>query len=115
MVLGEDPVVDVGRLAPDPDDVGREGLAALGLEGRVDGPVLARDEGLDLALPLDDEPDGDRLDAAGRQAAPDLAREQRAQRVADEPVDDPAGLLGVDEVRIDRAGMGEGLADRALR
>ena len=28
-------------------------------------------------------------------------RQQRAQRVADEPVDDPAGLLGVDEVRVD--------------
>ena len=44
----------------------------------------------------------------------DLPRQQRAQRVADEPVDDPAGLLGVDEVRVDVARMGERLADRAL-
>ena len=41
-----------------------------------------------------------------------LRDEQRAQRVADEPVDDPAGLLGVDEVRVDLARMSERLADR---
>ena len=68
----------------------------------------------DLALALDDEPDGDRLDPAGRQARADLAAQERAQGVADEAVDDPPGLLGVDEVRVDVAGMGEGVADRAL-
>ena len=85
-----------------------------GREERLERPVLAGGERVDLALALDDEPDGDRLDAAGRQARADLAAQQRAQGVADEPVDDPAGLLGVDEVRVDVAGMGEGLADRAL-
>ena len=69
---------------------------------------------MDLALPLDDQPHGDGLDAAGRQPGPDLPAQERAQRVADEPVDDPPGLLGVDEVRVDVARMGERLADRPL-
>ena len=83
-------------------------------EERLDRPVLARREREDLALALDDEPNGDRLDAAGRQAAADLARQQRAQRVADEPIDDPPGLLGVDEVHVDVARVGERLADRGF-
>ena len=37
-------------------------------------PVLAGMNAVDLALALDDEPHGDRLDAPGRQAAADLAR-----------------------------------------
>ena len=74
-------------------------VAGRGREERLERPVLAGGERVDLALALDDEADGDRLDAAGRQAAADLAREQRAERVADEAVDDPARLLGVDEVR----------------
>ena len=96
-------VADVDRLAVDPDDLGRERVAVGRREERLERPVLAGGERLDLALALDDEPNGDRLDAAGRQAGPDLAREQRAQRVADEAVDDPAGLLGVDEVGVDVA------------
>ena len=72
-------------------------------EDGLERPVLAGGEGADLALAIDDQPDGDRLDAPGRQPGPDLAPEQRAQRVADQPVDDPAGLLGVDEVLVDLA------------
>ena len=67
---------------------------------------------LDLAFALDDEPDGDRLDPAGGQAATDLARQQRAERVADQPIDDPTRLLGVDEVVVDVARVGERRADR---
>ena len=81
---------------------------------RLDRPVLAGREGVDLALALDDEPHGDGLHAAGGQAAADLAPEQRAERVADEAVDDPARLLGVDEVLVDAARVGERLADRRL-
>ena len=98
----------------DPDDLGGEPLARRRREDRLDRPVLARGERLDLALPLDHEPDRHRLDATGRQPAPDLARQQRAQRVADEPVDDPARLLGVDQVLVDLARIGERLADRRL-
>ena len=108
-------VADVERGAVDPDELRGERLAALGREDRLERPVLAGGERLDLPLALDDEPHRDGLDAAGRQAGADLPAQERAQRVADEPVDDPAGLLGVDEVRVDVARMGERLADRALR
>ena len=89
-------------------------LAGGGREDRLDRPVLAGGERRDLALALDDEADRDRLDAAGRQAARTLRDEERAQRVADEAVDDPARLLRVDEVHVDLARVGEGLADRRL-
>ena len=101
-------------LAVDPDELGRERLAVGRGEERLDRPVLAGGEGADLALALDDEAHGDRLDAAGRQAAADLAREQRAERVADQAVDDPPRLLGVDEVAGRCRAGGERLADRAL-
>jgi hypothetical protein len=61
-------------------------------------------KGADLALAVDDDADGDRLDASGRQAGPNLSPEQRAQRVAHQPVDDAARLLGVDEILVDGRG-----------
>ena len=84
------------------------------LEQRLERPVLAGGERADLALALDDHAHRDRLDAARRQAAADLARQERAQRVADQPVDDAPRLLGVDEVLVDLARVGERVADRAL-
>ena len=103
------------RLRPvDPDELGAERRPARRDEERLDRPVLDRRERPDLALPIDHEANGDRLDPAGRQSRADLARDQRAERVADHPVDDPARLLGIDEVLVDRPGVGEGLADRRL-
>ncbi len=75
---------------------GLEGGRVLGLEPRGDRPVFLGDEGLDLLLPLADEPQGHGLDAAGGQARADLLPEERADEIADEPVEDPAGLLGVE-------------------
>ena len=68
-------------------------------------------EGVDLALALDDEAHGDRLDTPGRQARSDLAPQQRAERVADEPIEDAPRLLRVDEVVVDLARVGESVAD----
>ena len=97
-------VADLGRLAVDPREVrGERRAVAVVTQGRLERPVLAGGEGADLALPLHDHAHGDGLHAAGGQAAADLARQQRAERVADEAVDDPAGLLGVDEVLVDVA------------
>ena len=61
--------VDVERLAVDAHELGGERLAGRGREDRLDRPVLAGGEGIDLALAFDDEADRDRLDAAGGQAA----------------------------------------------
>ena len=69
----------------------------------VDAPVLDRREASDLALALDDQAERDRLDAAGRQAGLDPPPQQRGDLVADEPVEDPARLLGVEQLQVDLA------------
>ena len=61
-------VADVERLAVDPDELGGERVAGRRREDRLERPVLAGRERIDLALALDDQADRDRLDAAGRQA-----------------------------------------------
>jgi hypothetical protein len=87
--------------------------ALVGLGGQVglEAPVLAGLEGVDLALAVDDHLERGRLDPAGGQAGPDLAPQHRRQLVADDPVDHPAGLLGVDQAVVDVAGVGEGPPD----
>ena len=104
----------VERLAIDAHELGGERLAGRGRQDRLDRPVLAGREGIDGALALHDQADRDRLDTARGQAAHDLARQERAQGVAHEPVDDAPGLLGVDEVLVDVARVGERLADGGL-
>ena len=79
-----------------------------------EGPVLLRHETLDLALAVDDQPHRHALHAAGGQAAPDLAADQRAELVADQPIDDAPRLLRVDQVEVDGARVGECLVDGAL-
>ena len=68
-------VADLERLAVDPDELRLELVARLRGEERAQGPVLPRDEGIDLALALDHEADGHGLHATRRQAAADLARD----------------------------------------
>ncbi len=107
-------VLNIEGRTVDPDDFGREPLTGRSGQDRLDRPVLAGGEGLNLPLALDHQPDRHRLDATGRQATADLARQQRAQGVADQPIHDPAGLLGVDEVLVDVARIGERFPDRRL-
>src|SRR5690606_24783243 len=92
-------------------------IAALGGAGqlRVDGPVLLGYEVLDLALALDDQPHGDRLHAACREARAHLLPQQRAELVAHQPVEDAPGLLRVDQVHVDLSRLFERLAHRIPR
>src|SRR5215212_8581479 len=90
---------------------GVDRLGGLGGQVGLQAPVLAGLEGVDLALAVDDHLERGRLDPAGRQAGPDLAPQHRRQLVADDPVDHPAGLLGVDQAVVDVAGVGEGPPD----
>src|SRR5262249_61650715 len=78
------------------------------------GPVLRGHEGLDLALGVDDEAPRDRLYAPGGEPALDLLPQERRQTVADETIEDAAGLLGVDLLEVDLAGTIEGRLDRPL-
>ena len=86
----------------------------LGLQPGVERPVLDGDEGLDLALAIDDEPHRHRLHASGRQAAPDLVPQQRREAVAHQPVEHAARLLGVDLLDVDAARVLERRPHRAL-
>ena len=85
------------------------------IERGDDVPVLGGDERHPLALALDDEPRGDRLDAPGRQALHHLAPEDRRDLVAVEAVEDAAGLLRVDQALVDLARLGERALDRGAR
>ena len=82
---------------------------------RLDRPVLPRHEGVDLVLALDDEPERRTLYAAGRQPAAHLLPEQRREIEADEIIERPAGLLGVDELRGELSRRPDRLLDRAFR
>jgi hypothetical protein len=71
-------VRDLGFAAVDRVDLGRkDDRATVRSELGGDRPVLARNEGSDLAFAIDDQPDGNRLNAAGRQAAAHLGPQQR--------------------------------------
>ena len=86
-----------------------------GVERAEDVPVGGCDEQHPLALPLDDEPGRDRLDAPRRKALHHLLPEDGRHLVAVEPVEDPARLLRVDEPLVDLARFAEGALDRLTR
>ena len=84
-------------------------LFARRAEGGVHVPVFFGDKGFDLLFPVVDQADGHALDAARRQAPADLPPQEGAQLVAHQPVQHAAGLLGVEQVLVDGAGMGHPL------
>ena len=102
-------------LAVDLHQLGVERLAPVRRKQRADRPVLGRGEGADLALSIDHEANSDALHAPSRQTGMDLAPQQRAQRVADQPVEDASRLLGVNQVLIDLPWVGERFLDRGRR
>ena len=69
-----------------------------GGQERMHRPIFFRDEGADFLLALDDEAQRDGLDASGGKAAANFVPKQRRNFVADEAVEDAAGLLRVDEI-----------------
>jgi hypothetical protein len=105
---------DGGLLAVDLGQRGLEGRRGLGLKAGGDVPVFLGLEGLAFPLPVDDEPECDRLDPAGRQAAGDLLPQEGADEVADQTVEDTAGLLGVEQARVDLAEVRESRRDPLL-
>ncbi len=102
-------VIDLQLFAVDAEETGIEGGSLGGVETGVEGPVFLFLELLDLALALDDEAESYGLDASGGETTADFVPQQGRDLEADEAVEDAAGLLGIDQVPIDLAGMGEGL------
>ena len=91
------------------------GLLALLREQRGgDVPVLGGNERHALALALHDHAGGHRLHATRGQARHDLLPQHRRDLVAIEAVQDAAGLLRLDQVHVQLAGIFGGLADRGL-
>ena len=74
-------------------------------------PVFLRREGADFPLPLHDQAHRHGLHPARRQAPGHLGPEQRGKLEAHHPVEEAAGLLGVDPVHVQAAGGLERLAD----
>ena len=96
------------------EELGLELRRELPFEERGERPELLGLEGLDLLFALADEAQGHGLHAAGGQAAAHLFPEDGADLVAHETVEDAAGLLGVHLVRVDLAGLFDGLEDGLL-
>ena len=85
-----------------------------GLGIGVDRPELLGNEGADFPLPLHDQAHRHRLDAAGREAPGDLFPQQGGHHKAHHPVEETPGLLGIDPVGIEIAGVLEGFRDGLL-
>ena len=79
------------------------------LQHGVQRPGLHWHEGVDFPLPVNHHAQGHRLDAARRQAALHPPPQQRAYLIPHQPVEDAPGLLGVDQLHINFAGMPESL------
>jgi hypothetical protein len=73
----------------------------------INGPILHRHKGLDLPLPFDDEAQSYRLHPPGRGAVAHILPEKRADFVAHQAVQDAPGLLSVDQLHVNIAGMRE--------
>ena len=105
--LGDAPIVQSGQLGVEEPGV----RVGAGVQGGRQVPVGRRPECDAFAFPVDDQPSGDRLDAAGRKLRHDLLPQHRRDLVAVEPVEDAAGLLGVHQVEIKLAGVRHRIGD----
>ena len=105
---GHPPLVDRVQLGREHPLV----VLGAGVEGALEVPVRRGAERHPLALPVDDQPGRDGLHAARGQAGHDLLPQHRGDLVAVEPVEDPAGLLRLDEVHVDVAGVVDRGVDR---
>ena len=89
---------------------------AFGLRPQMgeDRPIFAGDEFLDLELAVADDAQRDRLDAAGRARARQLAPQHRREVEADEIIERAAGAIGVDQRLVDLARMAHRILHRLL-
>ena len=84
---------------------------ALRFQVGVDVPVFVGLKLFDFQLPIPDEAHRHALHAARGQAPAHLAPQKRRQLVAHQTVQLPPGLLGIEQVHVDGAGMGHALLD----
>ena len=82
------------------EELGFEERRLTSIEHGVDRPVFLRDERADFLFALDDQAKRDRLHTSCGKAAADFVPEKRRNLVAHDAVENAAGLLGIDQVRI---------------
>ena len=108
------PVIEVAALgdalAVEGDEFGVKFFGGVG-ERSNQVPVFGGDERHALAFALDDDAGSHGLDAAGGQARHDFLPQHGGNFVAVEAVEDAAGLLGVDKIHVELAGVFGGFAD----
>ena len=73
------------------------------LHASDDGPIFLRPEGLDLPLPLADQPQGDRLDAARALGTGQLAPQHRREREAEQVIECATGKVSLHQITVDLA------------
>ena len=112
---------DGHALAVQAGQAGLKGARVLGARVGVSGielgeqiPVLGALKRHALPLALDDDAGGHRLHAAGGQPRHDLLPQHRGHLVAVEAVEDAAGLLGIDKIGVELAGVFRRLEDGGL-
>ena len=109
-------VPPLGDLAPvDLGESGRElGRLRIGtrVQGGVEVPVGGGAERDPFPFAIHHQAGGDRLHPSGGQSRLHLLPQHRGQSVAVEPVEDPSGLLGVDQVEVEVAGVLQRVLDR---
>ena len=119
-VIGRLTAADIGLLAVEARELRDKGLARLVALLRLDShkKVLLGHKRVDFALTLDEKPQRDGLHAPRAQGpvvrAGDIFPQQRRNLVTDQPVENAAGLLGVDARHIDIARFGNRLKNRGL-
>ena len=89
-----------------------EGIASLGREMGDDLPIFFRFEPLDLGFPVADQTQGDRLDAARRAGARQLAPQDRREREANQIVERAPSEIGVHQRLVDLARIGDRIQHR---
>ncbi len=89
-------------------------VGTVSLQERLQGPVLLLNKFFNLFLPFTDQAKSHRLNPSGTETAANIAPEQGADLVPYEAIQDPAGLLSINPVHIDRTGMFECFLDRVF-
>ena len=104
---------DFGFLVAELVEFGVKGRGGVRCELGLEIPVFHGDEGKAFAFAFHDDAQGHGLDTTGGDAAFDFFPEQRGNLVADQTVEDAPCLLGVEQVAVQLAGVGQGVAHRA--
>ena len=111
--LGHPLAVDADQVGGERGRVGDLGLAVvLGGELGLEVGVGGRAERDPFPLPVNHQPGGDRLHPPGGQLGHDLLPQHGRDLVPVQPVQHPAGLVGVHQAVVDLTRAGDGAGDR---